>query len=110
MLLIPDSKISCTDNDRYVLNDPKPDILLFSLFILFSFNIDRTPAFIHILVLRRGGIFFKQTDLFLSKIFENLHGLLVSISADEVKPVIVYHGNSAGEGHQTYQNLTETEI
>jgi hypothetical protein len=75
------------------LNDPGPDIQL----IWFSFYIDRTPAFI----LGSGGIVFEQADLFLSKIFENLHGLHINISVDEVKPIIFYHGNSACEGNQT---------
>jgi hypothetical protein len=54
------------------------------------------------LVLGGGVIFFKKTDLFPSKIFENLRGLLVNISADEGKPVILHHRNSAGDGNQSY--------
>jgi hypothetical protein len=106
MLLIPDYKISFTDNEEYTLNDPEPDIK-FSLCIWFSFSIDRIPAFIHILVLEGGGIYFKKTDLFLSKIFQNLRGLLVNIFADEEKPLILHHRNHH-HGNQRYWNLTET--
>jgi hypothetical protein len=72
---------------------------------LFSFSIDRTAASIHILFVRSGGIFFKQTGLFLSKIFQNLHDLHENISADEVKPTILYHGNSADEDNQAIKIL-----
>jgi hypothetical protein len=103
MLVLPDSKVSSIDSEGYTSNDTESDIQLFSLFTWFYFNIDRTLAFIHarILVLGSGGIFFKRTDLFPSNISEKLHGLHINISADEMKRIIFYHGNSADEGNQT---------